>query len=43
MWLVGKQVAEWRAKGQVGNVEGLKRGDVQEPNFELIPYTDWDK
>lgn len=40
---VGKQVAEWRAKGQIGTVEGLKRGDVQEPNFKLVPYTDWTK
>lgn len=38
---VGKQVGEWRSNGQVGNVNGLKRGDIQEPNFELVPYNDW--
>lgn len=40
---VGKQVEAWRAKGQVGNIKGLQRGDHLEPNFELVPYLDWDK
>ena len=40
---VGKQVAEWRSKGQVGNIKGLRRGDNLEPNFELVAYTDWGK
>jgi hypothetical protein len=40
---VGKQVAEWRSKGQIGNVKGLQRGDHLEPNFELVPYLDWTK
>lgn len=38
---VGKQVAEWRAKGQVGGVKGLQRGDHLEPNFDLVAYTAW--
>lgn len=40
---VGKQVEAWRAVGQVGNIKGLQRGDHLEPNFELVPYLDWDK
>ena len=39
--LVGKRVQEWRAAGQVGISMGLKRGGEVEPNFELVPYTDW--
>ena len=38
---VGKQVAAWRDKGQIGDVEGLRRGDQLEPNFELVAYTGW--
>lgn len=40
---VGKQVETWRAKGQVGGIKGLRRGDILEPNFELVPYLDWGK
>jgi hypothetical protein len=38
---VGKRVEEWRAAGQSGFVGGLKRGEVVEPNFELIRYNEW--
>jgi hypothetical protein len=38
---VGKQVLEWRNAGQKGIVKGLVRGGKTEPNFELIPYTEW--
>ena len=38
---VGKQVREWRNDGQEGKKEGLVRGGKLEPNFELIPYTEW--
>ena len=45
--LVGKKVEEWRAAGQVGQVDGLHRRrdgkDIIEPNFELVPYNDWKK
>ena len=36
--ILGKQVQEWRAVGQVGAVDGLHRGDVLEPNQELVEY-----
>jgi hypothetical protein len=39
--LIGKRVKEWREKGQIGTIKGLVRGDVTEPNFELVPYTGW--
>lgn len=39
--LVGKRVAEWRAAGQKGNIDGLHRNGVVEPNFELVPYKGW--
>jgi len=38
--IVGYQVQEWRANGQLGHINGLTRGDKEYPNFELIPY-DW--
>lgn len=38
---VGKGVAEWRAHGQHGLVDGLHRNDTIEPNFKLVPYTGW--
>lgn len=38
---VGKQVRKWRADGQEGKKDGLVRGGKIEPNFELVPYTDW--
>ena len=41
--IVGKRVQEWREAGQVGHVNGLTRGDKEEPNFELVPYTGWNK
>ena len=40
--LVGKRVQEWRAAGQTGTSKGLKKGDELVPNFDLVPYTDWD-
>lgn len=39
--LVGKKVQEWRAAGQHGQVDGLHRGGLVEPNFDLVPYTGW--
>lgn len=39
--LVGKTVQEWRESGQVGRIDGLHRGENIEPNFELVPYPDW--
>jgi uncharacterized membrane protein len=39
--LLGKRVQEWRAAGQTGFIGGLKRGEVVEPNFELIRYEGW--
>jgi hypothetical protein len=36
--LVGKGVANWRAKGQRGMIDGMHRGGTVEPNFELLPY-----
>jgi hypothetical protein len=39
--LVGKQVAEWRAMGQHGMIDGLHRNSTVEPNFKLIPYDEW--
>jgi hypothetical protein len=39
--LVGKQVADWRAMGQHGLVDGLHRNHTVEPNFALIPYDGW--
>ncbi len=38
--IVGYQVKKWRDKGQIGHINGLTRGDVEEPNFDLVPY-DW--
>ncbi|KAL3945438.1 MAG: hypothetical protein SGBAC_000491 [Bacillariaceae sp.] len=38
---VGKQVRLWRRQGQEGKKDGLVRGGKVEPNFELIPYTEW--
>jgi hypothetical protein len=38
---VGKQVKVWRDAGQIGHVNGLRKGDVELPNFELVPYTGW--
>ena len=38
--ILGKQVQEWRAAGQVGKVDGLRRGNIVEPNQELVAY-DW--
>ncbi|CAJ1954490.1 unnamed protein product [Cylindrotheca closterium] len=38
---VGKQVRTWRTQGQEGKKDGLVRGGKIEPNFELIPYTEW--
>jgi hypothetical protein len=40
--LVGKKVKEWRESGQHGAIDGLHRGDVVEPNFELVPY-EWNQ
>lgn len=39
--LVGKGVAEWRAMGQAGKIDGLHRNGTVEPNFELVPYEGW--
>jgi hypothetical protein len=39
--LVGKQVAEWRAMGQHGMIDGLHRNNTVEPNEVLIPYDGW--
>jgi hypothetical protein len=39
--LVGKRVREWRKSGQVGRENGLHRNGAVEPNFELVPYPDW--
>jgi hypothetical protein len=39
--VAGKQVADWRAVGQYGKVDGLHRNGKIEPNFELVPYTGW--
>ncbi len=36
--IVGYQVKVWRDNKQVGHINGLTRGDVEYPNFELIPY-----
>jgi hypothetical protein len=41
--LVGKQVADWRAMGQHGAVDGLHRNNTVEPNEELIPYDEWNR
>ncbi|KAG7366383.1 hypothetical protein IV203_029053 [Nitzschia inconspicua] len=38
---VGKRVQEWRESGQEGKIDGLHRGGVVEPNFDLVPYMDW--
>jgi hypothetical protein len=39
--VAGKQVADWRAVGQHGKIDGLHRNGIIEPNFELLPYTGW--
>jgi hypothetical protein len=43
--LVGKQVADWRAMGQHGAVDGLHRNNTVEPKYEtkeyLVPYDEW--
>lgn len=39
--VVGKQVADWRAAGQKGMIDGLHRNGVVEPNFDLVPYEGW--
>jgi hypothetical protein len=39
--VAGKQVADWRAVGQHGEIDGLHRNGEIEPNFELVPYTGW--
>lgn len=39
--IVGEQVALWRAVGQRGAIDGLHRNGKVEPNFELVPYTQW--
>jgi hypothetical protein len=39
--VVGKQVAEWRAVGQRGLIDGLHRNGSIEPNFKLLPYEGW--
>jgi hypothetical protein len=39
---VGKQVAEWRDKGQIGGKKGLQRGAHFEPNSEIVAYTGWE-
>lgn len=36
--LVGKKVHEWRQNHQEGKIDGLHRGNVVEPNFELVAY-----
>lgn len=43
--LVGKGVADWRAIGQHGLIDGLHKDfdKIIEPNFELIPYTGWNE
>jgi hypothetical protein len=38
---VGKGVADWRAVGQHGLIDGLHRNGTVEPNFELVPYEGW--
>jgi hypothetical protein len=38
---VGKGVADWRAMGQQGLVDGLHRNGTVEPNPELFPYEGW--
>jgi len=40
--IVGQQVSQWRAAGQVGKVNGLERSGRVEPNFELIPFIGWE-
>lgn len=39
--LVGKKVGEWRRSNQIGQIDGLHRGDNIEPNFELVAYEGW--
>lgn len=38
---VGKRVQDWRNSGQEGRIDGLHRGEEVEPNFELVPYPEW--
>jgi hypothetical protein len=38
---VGKGVADWRAMGQQGLVDGLHRNGIVEPNPKLMPYEGW--
>jgi hypothetical protein len=39
--LVGKQVADWRAMGQHGMIDGLHRNNTVEPNENFVPYDGW--
>jgi hypothetical protein len=40
--LIGWQVAQWRAVGQVGTRDGVQKGNVLDPNKDLGIYTGWD-